>query len=373
MLLDPAPRDRCNGYVTEIRISRSRRVGRHDLGEGTVTIGRSSANDIVLSSRSVSRTHCAIETAEDVSRIRDLDSHHGTFVNGERIEGERVLVEGDSVGVGGFILAFGAASTDGPSDDPAPAADEDHPAHDTIDEREHELDEREQHLREREQALEQSTEALEARARALEDERNEALDAERAAHAETTAERDELRAHLDESEGRIASLEERDSVSRETLDAETQRTHDAHERIETLSRDLAEHLARHEETARRLAGGDQKLDELRATVRHLYTAARGAADAWRVLPSIEQQWFDADQDVEESAGAGEDVRALAEAERESAARELELAHAALDDALAKLDAEIARRRGDPEVDPGPSTPAEPPPRRRWWRAQSAGG
>jgi pSer/pThr/pTyr-binding forkhead associated (FHA) protein/thioredoxin reductase/ferredoxin len=61
------------------------------LEKVTTTIGRASDNDIVLDDRSVSAHHAAIVAAETGFVLNDAGSSNGTFVNGERVEGERPL------------------------------------------------------------------------------------------------------------------------------------------------------------------------------------------------------------------------------------------------------------------------------------------
>lgn len=63
-------------------------------------IGR--AEDCQLRPRSdlVSRQHCAILVEEGFVAVRDFDSSNGTYVNGERIKGERPLKTGDRLQVG---------------------------------------------------------------------------------------------------------------------------------------------------------------------------------------------------------------------------------------------------------------------------------
>ncbi len=71
------------------------------------TLGRSGDADVCLSDRWVSRRHCRIETIDGALVVRDLDSSHGTFVNGNQIS-EAVLVPGDELGLGlsSFIAEF---------------------------------------------------------------------------------------------------------------------------------------------------------------------------------------------------------------------------------------------------------------------------
>src|SRR5205814_1683568 len=62
-------------------------------------IGRAPDNDIVVSDLSVSRNHAELRRTASGYQIVDLDSHNGTFVNGQQI-GSAPLTEGDIVGIG---------------------------------------------------------------------------------------------------------------------------------------------------------------------------------------------------------------------------------------------------------------------------------
>ena len=64
------------------------------------TMGRRSDSDLVLSGSEVSRDHALIAAAGDRFVIRDRESRHGTFVNGERVV-ERVLAHQDRIEFGG--------------------------------------------------------------------------------------------------------------------------------------------------------------------------------------------------------------------------------------------------------------------------------
>ena len=48
----------------------------------------------------VSRRHCEIFFKEGLAAVRDFGSKNGTFVNGERLQGERELKNGDHLKVG---------------------------------------------------------------------------------------------------------------------------------------------------------------------------------------------------------------------------------------------------------------------------------
>jgi pSer/pThr/pTyr-binding forkhead associated (FHA) protein len=70
-----------------------------------LTIGQSASNDLPLPfDRTVSRVHAVLERVAARWCVRDLGSRNGTFVNGERIWGERPLSSGDEIRVGGVRL-----------------------------------------------------------------------------------------------------------------------------------------------------------------------------------------------------------------------------------------------------------------------------
>ena len=66
-------------------------LGRHPLSDVRFDAER----DLDVSSR-----HAAIITRTDGYVLQDLGSKNGTYVNGQRIEGDRVLRDGDVIGFG---------------------------------------------------------------------------------------------------------------------------------------------------------------------------------------------------------------------------------------------------------------------------------
>jgi ABC-type multidrug transport system ATPase subunit len=74
--------------------------------EGDLLIGRDPSCDLVLSNPLVSRRHARLERRSGSPVLRDLDSTNGTFVNGERMSGDRELAAGDMVQVGAYRLTF---------------------------------------------------------------------------------------------------------------------------------------------------------------------------------------------------------------------------------------------------------------------------
>ena len=82
----------------------------HTLGRKTeltssVLIGRGDECDIVLTADSVSRKHALVEPCASGTRLRDLDSTNGTYVNDEQVR-EVTLRHGDLVKVGDTIFKF---------------------------------------------------------------------------------------------------------------------------------------------------------------------------------------------------------------------------------------------------------------------------
>lgn len=66
-----------------------------------LTVGAHPAADLVLASDpTVSRLHAVFERFPAAWCVRDLGSRNGTFLNGERLAGERALHPGDEVRVG---------------------------------------------------------------------------------------------------------------------------------------------------------------------------------------------------------------------------------------------------------------------------------
>lgn len=70
------------------------------LSEEQVTLGRSSACDIVVPLPVVSRLHARVVLRHDRYSIVDEASANGTFVNGRRLAGEQTLATGDEIWLG---------------------------------------------------------------------------------------------------------------------------------------------------------------------------------------------------------------------------------------------------------------------------------
>jgi Nif-specific regulatory protein len=75
-----------------------------ELREG-ITVGRHEQNAIVLDDSKVSRQHASFGAAEGGWAVQDLNSTHGTFVNGARVSASP-LADGDRVQIGQVLLTF---------------------------------------------------------------------------------------------------------------------------------------------------------------------------------------------------------------------------------------------------------------------------
>jgi ABC transport system ATP-binding/permease protein len=71
-----------------------------------ITIGRTADCQLMLDHPMVSRKHAEIARQAGRYAIRDLDSMNGTFVNGQRVDGWRVLHTGDVIQIGPFKLVY---------------------------------------------------------------------------------------------------------------------------------------------------------------------------------------------------------------------------------------------------------------------------
>ena len=89
-------------------------------------IGRGKHCHMQIVTPDISRTHCRIRV-EEIVTVRDLESRNGTFVNGQRIQGEHLLQPGDVLGLGSTLLVV-EIRTESPHDHAV-----EHPAEETGD------------------------------------------------------------------------------------------------------------------------------------------------------------------------------------------------------------------------------------------------
>lgn len=75
-----------------------------ELAKDVVTLGRDVNNDLVINDAEVSRNHGRLTSQSGGYLIEDLASTNGTFVNGQRLIGPKLLNPGDVVGLGETIV-----------------------------------------------------------------------------------------------------------------------------------------------------------------------------------------------------------------------------------------------------------------------------
>src|SRR5918997_888175 len=93
-------------------VERKPMEGREHTLIADVVIGREGC-DVVLADPEVSRRHAALRHTGQGPAVEDLGSTNGTFVNGERISGTRVLSDGDVVSFGNTEWVLRAAAAAG--------------------------------------------------------------------------------------------------------------------------------------------------------------------------------------------------------------------------------------------------------------------
>ncbi|MBX3200518.1 MAG: FHA domain-containing protein [Labilithrix sp.] len=90
---------------THLQILLGRERGRvYPVAGGSYVLGRGSDSDLVLASDIVSRRHARVVVGAHDLRVTDLGSSNGTFINGARVLGEGVAVQGDILLVGDVAL-----------------------------------------------------------------------------------------------------------------------------------------------------------------------------------------------------------------------------------------------------------------------------
>ena len=87
----------------------------YDLDQPVIKIGRVKEMDIVIDNPSVSRNQAElVRQTNGTWIVRDLGSSNGTFVNGDKLSGDRPLQVGDEISMGDIsVVFFDAASQEG--------------------------------------------------------------------------------------------------------------------------------------------------------------------------------------------------------------------------------------------------------------------
>ncbi len=91
------------------------------LGQEEVTVGRQPSNHLCIGDVSVSRFHCVIKVEDGRYKVKDLNSHNGTLVNGNAVS-ESFLKTGDQLAIGDTVFEFSGDAAS-PPDLPIPVSD----------------------------------------------------------------------------------------------------------------------------------------------------------------------------------------------------------------------------------------------------------
>ena len=83
------------------------------LDAGAHVIGRDPDVEIYLDSPGVSRRHALITIAAGRATIEDLGSKNGTYIGDDRVDGSRLLNDGDTIAVGSVKLTLRVLETPG--------------------------------------------------------------------------------------------------------------------------------------------------------------------------------------------------------------------------------------------------------------------
>ena len=77
---------------------------RHVVGPLGLRIGRTPPADVILADSEISRAHCVVALKDEELYVSDLNSTNGTFVDGEKVTGVRLLPVGSILQVGNRSL-----------------------------------------------------------------------------------------------------------------------------------------------------------------------------------------------------------------------------------------------------------------------------
>jgi hypothetical protein len=93
------------------------------VGATPLTIGREPSSNVPVHSEEVSRSHAYILRTPQGFLLVD-SSLHGTYVNAERVQAQRILADGDVIRIGGHSFRFDLRDAAAHPADPLPASPE---------------------------------------------------------------------------------------------------------------------------------------------------------------------------------------------------------------------------------------------------------
>ena len=99
--------DGADAAAAALVVTSGHRAGtRFHVAGATAQVGRHPDSDVFLDDITVSRRHVELVEGPTGYAIRDVGSLNGTYVNGQRIDAEVALTNGDELQVGKFKLLY---------------------------------------------------------------------------------------------------------------------------------------------------------------------------------------------------------------------------------------------------------------------------
>ena len=90
----------------EVRNEGPSKGTRYELRSPRIDVGRGLHNDVVIADESVSDSHAKLQLREDGWYLSDLGSTNGTYVGGERLQGDVQIAAGSDLRFGGVNVVF---------------------------------------------------------------------------------------------------------------------------------------------------------------------------------------------------------------------------------------------------------------------------
>jgi pSer/pThr/pTyr-binding forkhead associated (FHA) protein len=87
-----------------VMLQKEQRTREIPLKGKEIVLGRQKGCSIRIASHEISRLHCCLRVKDQKVSIRDLGSANGTFVNGQQVKGERLLLHGDRIQLGELVF-----------------------------------------------------------------------------------------------------------------------------------------------------------------------------------------------------------------------------------------------------------------------------
>ena len=302
-------------------------------------VGRKAGCDIRLNVDGVSALHCVLAAGPDGLFVRDLQSTSGTFVNEERVP-NRVLHDGDMIGIGPFQFRVHLPKSLNPQTAPAEASQpEDEDALRiqvaAVAAQQAALTELESHLQRRKVALDQQEAQL---ADHLEDKRRrlvELRDEVRHGHASLKQDRAAQEAQVKELLNGLEAARQEAAEEQQQAQAERRRLVDLRVRLKRRwhrhwageRASLKHRLAGVDQQQRRLESETERLRHERTKLDAAWARFNGEAElgrrqlqaSWDALRQEKRQW----QEMRDQETAELDQRSAGQAQREAALLEIQ--------------------------------------------------